>query len=318
METKSDSDLRFGPPRPDEAAALGPLTWKAYRSVLERAGAMESGCLPLCHAAWRAGRPVGLAVAVAAPQDGIAELLSIMVAPGERRRGIGQALLRGLSETARQHGCREMHASWSDRLPGTDAFTGLIAGQHWTSPVAERLRMCGAVKHTLALFRDRHSLIARMEKGGLRFRSWAEAGAAAEAVAAEEIATGGVPEWADPARWRDSLCADMSLVLMDSQDTVQGWAVCERQPALNRWYFPIGWVLPPYDKRGWLLGAYAEGARRLAAAHGEDSMVVTEASPRLPGMWALLENHFRLHTYWVDRYLNSRTDLVAENARSPV
>lgn len=310
--------LHLAPPAPEDAPALAALTWAAYRPVLTEAGALPSdgGARPVRLAAWRDGIAVGLGLAVAAPQAGTASLLSLMVTAAERRRGIGRALLRGLSEEARRLGCSRMHASWSDRLPGSAAFGALLARDGWTPPAAERLRICGPVKHTLALFRDRRGLIARMERGGLRFRSWAEAGPLAEAVAAEGIARGEVPDWADPARWRKSLCPDMSLVLTDADGAVRGWAVCEPQPALNRWYFPVGWVLPPQDKRGWLLGAYAEGARRLAAAHGDETLVVTETSPRLPEMWGLLDKHFRPLAHWTDCYMTSHVVLSPDDAGS--
>lgn len=312
-----DQDPRLVSPAPADAPALAGLTWAAYRPLLEGTAPLENGVRPLRLAAWRGDAAVGLGLAIAAPDGGAASLLSIMVTPAERRHGIGRSLLRGLSAAASDLGCTRMHTSWSDRLPGAGAFAGLLAAEGWEEPVAERLRICGPVKHTLALFRDRGGLIARMERGGLRFRSWREAGAEAEAVAAAGIARGDVPPWADPMQWRNSLSPDMSLVLTDAEGDVRGWAVCEHQAALNRWYFPVGWVLPPQDKRGWLLGAYAEGARRLAATHGDETLVVTETSPRLPDMWGLLDKHFSPLAHWADRYMTSHVALCQDDARRP-
>ncbi|CAO3419679.1 hypothetical protein [Azospirillum endophyticum] len=307
---------------PEEAAALAPLTWTSYRSLLSLADPEERRrCRPCAVAAWNGDQPAGLALSAVSPgrplEAGAQMLLSLTVARPWRRRGLALRLLAALESALPALGVRQLEVGYSSRLPGAGAFAATLRAAGWPEPEATRLRICGAVRDTVAVFRDRDSLMTRMRATGFRLWSWRERGAEAEALAQAMIDRGEAPAWARPIHWRTRLDPDLSLVIGHGTDDIAGaggdivgWALCVHQPDLTRWFFPVGWVRPPYDRHGWLMGAYAEGAERLAARHGDDAVAVIETASGQPGMWRLFERRFEPHAHWTDRMMTSERPLA--------
>jgi len=289
-----------------EAEAVAPLTWKSFRGVL---AAADPALRAVCLAAWSGDTPVALAVSATSPEhdpeDGQQRLLSLMVAPDWRRQGVARRLLAALEDTLAAMGGLELSAQFSDQLPGAAAFTGLLAATGWTAPTALRYRICGAVQDTFVLFRDRERLLRRLAEGGFRIHSWRDRTEAAVRLAETAIAAGTAPGWSHPGRWQHSLDPDLSLVVTNADGDAVGWVVCEYQPALSRLYYPIGWLVPPYDRQGWLLGAYAVGAERAVAKYGGTTPAVIETGAAQQGMWRLFERHFQPHAHWTDRLVES-------------
>jgi len=289
-----------------EAETVAPLTWKSFRGVL---AAADPALRAVCLAAWSGDTPVALAVSAASPEhrpeEGQQRLLSLMVASGWRRQGVARRLLAELEETLASSGGLELSTQFSDQLPGAAAFTGLLAAAGWTAPIALRYRICGAVQDTFVLFRDRERLLRRLADGGFRIQSWRDRAEAALSLAEAAIAAGTAPGWSHPGRWQQSLDPDLSLVVTTADGQAAGWVVCEYQPALSRLYYPIGWLVPPYDRQGWLLGAYAVGAERAVAKYGGATPAVIETGAAQQGMWRLFERHFQPHAHWTDRLVES-------------
>lgn len=292
-----------------QAAAVGHLTWNLCRPLLDMAGdERQQNLRPLCLAVWHDGMPAGLVVSRRSSLgDGGQSLLSLMVERNYRRRGIASALLKRLRDHLPED-ARALDAHYSDKLPAATAFGAVLAADGWNAPQVRRRRICGRVGDTHAIFRNRDSLLRRLSREGFIVQSWEQAGEGALALAAQAIAAGQCPEWADPRPWCDHLHPTASLVLTDPAGTVHGWAVCEWQAPMRRWYFPVGWVSEPQASHGWLLGAYAEGARRLAATHGEDAMAVFESGHGAPAMWRVLERRFSPNVLWSDLLLEVRRD----------
>lgn len=292
---------------PDDAAALAGLTWPTFHPLLSVDDDRRTALRPLCHAVWLGEVPVGLTVSMRSERDADEQtLLSLMVKPVWRRQGIGRALLRNLYGALAAQEIRALEVRYSDRLPGAGMFAALLQSEGWSEPLATRRRICGAVRDTVSIFRDRGKVLERLLREGFRVLTWREAGERALALAAALEENGEAPAWADPTPWRHRLHPEASLVLVDARDQVRGWVICEYQEALARWYFPIGWVRAPQAGRGWLLGAYAEGARRLAEAHGDGAMVVVETGRAQAGMWRLLDRHFQPHVHWADHLMESQ------------
>lgn len=288
----------------EQAAALAPLTWPSLRPLLE---ADSPAPRTLCLAAWAGDTPLALAVTAASPDqpesDGWRMLHSLTVAAQARRQGIGRRMLTALCDTLAGQGVARLHCRFSDRLPGAPAFQSLLEAGGWGPCVAERLRICGAVGDTALVFRDRGGLLRRLDQSGFRLTPWAEAAEAATALADREISAGRVPGWAHPAPWAHRLDADLSLVITTATGQPVGWVICEFQPALRRLYYPIGWVIPPHDGQGWLLGAYARGAMRAVDKYGAPTEAVIESGATQAGMWRVFDRHFRPHARWVDHLL---------------
>lgn len=297
--------LRVSEATRDQAAALAGLTWGAYAPLLSWSEDEKRRSRAVSLAVWAGTVPVGLSVSVKGAGGG-QNLLSLTVAPAWRRRGVGRLVLRTTTETLiRRGGVTALEACFSDRLPGFDGFTALLAAEGWQAPEPTSHRICGPVRETFSVFRHRAGIIERLNREGFRILTWAEAGMAALAKVAELEATGEAPAWASPRHWLEKLHPEASMVLVDADGDVRGWVVCQHQEAMNRWYFPVGWVRQPQASRGWLLGAYAEGARRLGERHGQDTRVVVESGAGQPDMVRVLERHFRPHADWADRLMVS-------------
>ncbi|GAB2181152.1 hypothetical protein DLREEDagrD3_13750 [Denitratisoma sp. agr-D3] len=295
---------------------MAPLTWDRYRCLLDMTGAEAEALVPCCFAAWDGERPVGLIVSARsdrqARSSGWQGLYSLMVAPDWRNQGIGGALLDALTSALPVLGTKGIDTSYSDALPGAPAFAALLQSRAWQTPWAERFRICGEVRATQAIFRDVEQLLQRLHQGGLRVHPWRERKEEVEAFAVDVIKRGEAPAWASPESWSARLDQDMSLAVADAAGSLVGWVICEYQPALKRWHFPVGWVCPPWDGYGWLLGVYADGARRIAAKDGDQALVVIETGSEQQGMWRVLERRFKPHMRWTDRLMVSARALAAE------
>lgn len=112
--------LTLSPNNLDACAALAqnaPDPWT--REGLERA--MEDANYRCFVAAERGGAPVGLAIFLALPGSGTADLAQVVVAPGMRRRGVAKALLlHGLA-------CMQGQGAGQVLLEVRAANTGAIA-----------------------------------------------------------------------------------------------------------------------------------------------------------------------------------------------
>lgn len=296
-----------------EADAVAPLTWSTYQPLLAAPDPTGRTC---GLATWSGGVPIALAVSAASREhrlaDGCQSLLSLAVAPAWRRQGMGRRLLAELEAVLARRGIRSLSTSFSDRLPGAAAFAALLAAAGWDAPAAQRYRICGAVQDTAILFRDRDRLLKRLEGTGFRIHSWRDRGADGNSFAEAVVAGGGAPAWARPALWTETLDPDLSLVVADAAGQLAGWVVCEYQPQFSRLYFPIGWMVPPYDGRGWLLGAYAVGAKLAAAKYGGSTLAVIETGAMQQGMWRLFERHFQPHARWTDRMMTASRDFTGD------
>lgn len=288
--------------------ASSELTWCSYRSILD-AAATENR---LALVAFAGEIPVALWLSVQTPLEGQQKnhtLLSLVVAPAWRRRGIAIQLMQAAEAELTACGVIGLTTSYSSILPGADAMSDLLRNSDWVEPKADRIRICGRVGDTIATSKAWSMLIQRLQRRGIRYLSWEEASIDLIEQAAAMVDAGQAPLWSDPRPWSGALCKQLSLAILDGEGELAGWVVCEHQPKLNRWYFPIGWVTPKEQDRGTLVGAYLEGSRRIESTNGPSALAVLEASPRQGRAWNLFENHFSSFALWSDRLLVSRKHL---------
>lgn len=289
-----------------EADAMAPaahLTFPTLASAFSEVTQADAPTVPLRFAAYNGTTPVGLALVLHGKEHRQAELLSLAVDKPFRRRGIGTAILRYVEHHLRAANISEISARFSDGLPGASAFSTLVASAGWNGPVPERIRILGQVGNALEVFRDRDKLLTRASRDGLVLVSWRDFPHDARTHILQEIAEGRAPGWSSAGLFSDTLDPDFSMVLTKGGNTVVGWVICQFHAGVRRWSFPVGWIDSEYQKRGWLLVAYADGARRLGERFGPHAIAVFESTMGLPMMWRVLEDRFAPHAQVADRIL---------------
>ncbi|MNR92020.1 Acetyltransferase (GNAT) family protein [compost metagenome] len=119
---------------PDTAHAFEHLTFASFRPLLSEASNGQVVAL----GATRRERPVGLALALKDPSTDSAELLSLFVAQGERRQGVGRALLARLEAELTAARLRSVQAVYTNGKASTPALESLLSGAGWSEPVVRQ------------------------------------------------------------------------------------------------------------------------------------------------------------------------------------
>lgn len=294
-----------------DVARLETLTAGNLRSEL--ASAREGNC---SIGAWRDGAPVGLAVTRQSPENpDHQDLLSLVVVPLVRRRGVGSMLLDRLSSQMRQAGRTALVARWSERLPLATDFARTLAANGWSEPVRHRMRMTFVCGDRLDRFETGEAIRRRMERRGIAITSFAELGDDFDTrivpAIDRDIAAGLVPAWARPGLWQTETDRSLSLLLHTADGHRLGWLVCGHEKTLDRWRVLIAWVAPQEARRGAIFGATADLLRRLEEAHGSAAPLLVQPSATNGGrLWPILDRHFRSSALWADHVLESRRTLV--------
>lgn len=283
-----------------EMAELKHLTFPALATAFSAAVPETSPVRPHRLAAFRQGLPIALVLATVSATNGKAELKSLMVTREHRRAGTGRTLLHLMEANLREDGASSIRTEYSSRLPGRDAFAGLLVDGGWSPPEAERIRILGRVGRTTAVFRDRERLVERALRDGLTIVSWRDHDGDPRACIKAEIEAGRAPEWTQIGLDADTVDPDFSSILLDGAGQVVGWVICQFHATVRRWGFPVGWIHEQHQRRGWLLVAYAQGAHHIEQLHGPDAVAVFESSSGLPMMWRVLEHRFAPHADHVD------------------
>lgn len=293
-------------PGPEEAPALAALTAGALQWMLS---APQNGLRIVRLAAFDGDMPVGLLLSCEG-EDGLQELSSIMVSPQWRGRGIARMLLCRLSQILREGGRRGLYARWSSRLPRAAEFARLLSAAGWGQPEVSRRRMSWRIGDWPKGFPMRDRILARLEARGMRcVRLDALDDAARQQLVQDGqalIAQGRAPEWSNPACWVNGPDSGLSQMLFDETGALQGWLVCSRQAAFNRWYIPQGWVVSERVQQGWLLGGIARLLQVLEEEAGPDTILICQPPAGVPGgMEQMLYKHFGSHAAATDYLFES-------------
>jgi GNAT superfamily N-acetyltransferase len=159
-----DPSVAVGPIRYQKVLLLTPATLAPYASLTHPSLAPGSAALEringellgLC--AMADGAMVALALAECL-SDGGAQLISLMVAPAWRRRGIGTGLLRRLQPFLRSEGIAQLEVRYAvTGLTGV-AFEPILARLGWQAPQIDRWLFEGRSSQLAAIgWAERHSL----------------------------------------------------------------------------------------------------------------------------------------------------------------
>jgi hypothetical protein len=189
----------------------------------------------------------------------------------------------------------------------------LLQQSGWTQPQRVSLRLQSSVDRTERAFLRRAALLGRLERDRVALVPWGTLGQGGQQQVMETVAAlraaGELPDWADPSGHLATADPDFTLIICDAAGAWRGWIICEYQPVVGRWFFPIGWVHPGDARRGWLMAAIARVTAMMEEQIGPQAVAAFEASHFNPPMWALLEKHFYPHATMADYLLSSRIAL---------
>ncbi len=118
------------------AAQYRVMTFPAYRGLLDFNSADVA---PLAIGTLQNDAPSGLALLVASPSAGAAELLSIFVAPRFRRSGIALELMQRTLAYCKTHCIQNISASYMSGQDSTQALENIFNKTGWTAPQTRML-----------------------------------------------------------------------------------------------------------------------------------------------------------------------------------
>jgi GNAT superfamily N-acetyltransferase len=288
-------------------AAFEAMTFPTYRHLLTLEPTVrhpEQGdarsIQPLAIGAFRAGRPVGLALAERPLADSApAELLSLFVVESQRGAGLGGALVAAVEGELVAAGAAQVSATWTAGKPGIERVERILERRGWSPPetrtVSARFRPEAML--TLPLFSPRH--LAALDPGFEIF-PWYELPAdelarLRESNAARRWISDGLEPWSygggrayDPA----------TSVGARYRGEVVGWVLTERiDGRLLRW--TVSFLKKSLSRRGRIVPVYKASLERAVEARYEFCLFVTPV--RFPTM-----------VRFIRRWISRRSEFVGE------
>lgn len=236
-------------------------------------------------------------------------LLSIAVRRGHRRQGIGSRLLAAAEAAARAAGVDRLTATYASRLRTVEAVKSLVERAGWSSPAVYEHRLAGRADWVLGAATDHAGFRQSLARRGYAHQTWGAISAEDHAVAAALVADGSVPAGYRPCPWPQAQQSPYSLALKKDGRLV-GWVFGELQPDGRSVLYHTGWVLPPYQKLGWLMGGLIEVCHRQVTGLGPDSIAIYCTAPGNHAMRAIMERRLLPHgPLWMDTRLHTEKRL---------
>lgn len=246
-------------------------------------------------------RPVGLALGTRHEGGGV-ELLSIAVAPGLRRKGLGLALVKAFEEEARHRGGREIAARINETMAGRAAFETLMAKAGWRSAVEEGLVVVGRAGAMADVAGTWPAISRRIERpDAYRFEPLVLSDADRDDVR-RYLSLPGSADMYGPLDERIAYERDYSIAIR-RRGRLIGWLMATPAdrtfveadhpgrdlPALR---YLEAFVDPDYWHSGITVAAYHHCYARQAQAFGHHSLAIYYTSPGRPRMVALTRRRF--------------------------
>lgn len=258
-----------------------------------------------------AGRPCGLALG-SLEGNGEAELLSIAVAPEQRRRGIGVTLIETWRDEARRRGASRLTARYNETAPGRRAFEALAARAGWNPPTDDGLVVvgrAGAMAEIVSTWRAMSERLSRPDLYEFAPMDLSETDRAAVAAFLEMPAAAGM---FGPMALGGTLASEFST-LIRRQGRLVGWVLAapagagDTREAGKGIRYLEAFLDPAYWHSGVTIGAYYHCYARQAELLGWESLATYYTNSTLPRMVALTRRRFapiadRIETIWAVRH----------------
>lgn len=289
------------------------LTYPRYRPVLlgnpigpQPAGTPIAGnCFAVT--AHAGDMPAGLAL-VEGMWGGEARLLSIMVAPALRRRGIGLALLDGLAGMAGDGGFTRLHCFHNNRMRDVPAFEGLLQRAGWSAPMLAEIRLTGPAGFTDAVHPHWQALFDRQDRDGYSHSLWADRTQADRDELAALHEGGQVEEWLSLQDWMLSHADPHVSLLLRRHGRVVGWIIGERNRQWDCIHYTAGFTIAPLRRCGWMIRGLYEATALQARHYGADHPARFETFSGNEGMMRLMAE--RLAPYASEQDCRYRSERV--------
>jgi len=192
-------------------------------------------------------------------------------------------------------GTQKLVAFHSNQMKNQAHYEGLMQKAGWNSPVLFEFRAGSRVKWVYQAEQDWKNFIARMVRGGFNTTTWQDLTESDREQIAYLVANE-LPE----SDWRynplnhnlPEFVPELSVVLRCGQEIV-GWILGSMSGQENTYYYTYGYVLPKYQKRGYLIMGMVAVYRRQAELFGTETISAYET--RVTGMHRVMP-----YTDWAD------------------
>jgi GNAT superfamily N-acetyltransferase len=263
-----------------DAKAFASLTYPSLASKLAHVAAPWFAVGALCN-----NEPVALALGWQQPTER-AQLVSIMVAPEFRRRGLGTRLLAAWQESAAAVGASAVCGYHSSQTLRRTAFEGLLVRAGGPAPRLHRLRFVGAAGATADEIKKMTGVRRRLiEPQTYSFDLWTSP-TSTDRVAIERLkeAAGLRPD-ISVTEYEAAMDPACSLVVRRC-GTLVGWVFAERlSRAPIEGYegrialaYPLAYLRKDLQNNAILIGAVWHPSSRQAPTYGRTSLIVFSAS----------------------------------------
>jgi uncharacterized protein (TIGR03032 family) len=271
---------------PDNLAPYSPLTFPSLAPGSAALARIQGELLGL--SAMANGVMVAFAVAERRA-DGGASLLSLMVEPAWRRRGIGTGLLARLMLFIAKEGIAPLGLRYQHSPEIGATFEPILARLGWSSPRTDFLLLEGQSPQLAAIdWADRHPIAAPYQ-----LLPWPEL---SEAQLAQAASLDAPPELQPPVDTR-GLEPSICLALLHHEQLV-GWLIAHRTGANSVRYSSL-FVAPAHRGRARALALLSEGFRRQHAAAIATARAAIDR--RNTAMLRLLKRHLGAHLSSIGR-----------------
>jgi len=235
------------------------------------------------------GRPVGLALGICnSGQE--AELLSIAVAPAERRRGIGLALAEAWREEAARRGMAGIVARYGEANAGRAGFEALSASAGWDAPAEDGLMVTGRAGAMAEVVGTWRAIVSRLAHPDLYEYAPMNLSKADRTTVSACLSRPEAAGMLGPVVLAHRMAPDFSA-LIRRQGIVVGWVLAS-QAAERSIHYDEAFLDPVYWHSGMMIGAYHHCYARQAALLGRDSVATYYTDPTRPRMVALTRRRF--------------------------
>lgn len=243
--------------------------------------------------------PVGLALFSRPYGDAVRRLLSVFVARRFRQKGIGFGLLAKGEQSALEAGTQKLVAFHSNQMKNMEIYESLMQKAGWSSPALYEFRAGSKVQWVYQAEQDWAKFLARMVRGGFCTTTWQDLTESDR----EQIANVVAHEMPESDRGFDPLkqklpdfLPELSVFLRCDQKIV-GWILGSKSGQENTYYYTHGYVLPQYQKRGYLIMGMVAVCRRQADLFGPETISAYETS--VMGMHRVMQRMMP-YTDWAD------------------